>query len=163
MAMVDDSEGDIDESKDEFDESEYGDLEKETHFTEDLVGVAESEYRNRRSEDKPRVYQHRRKRYWDRHYGRIQNARRIQKKKNIREMKEDIDDMGESYLSKLARSKRKKNSNRKSLIRLQQVEYSKDIDESVHDHKSIFGNENQYKCASNAVSAKGREHVDIKE
>ena len=102
----------------------------------------------RRGEEKPRVHEHRSKRYWNIYYGAIQNHRRVQNKNKIKEMKKDIDENGESSLEKYAKSKKKRQKNTNFLKRLKKIECSNDIKDSLHDHCILSGSENILKtCA----------------
>ena len=115
----------------------------------------------RRSEEKPRVYENRCKRYWNRYYGKIENGRRVEKKKMVKEMKEDVDDDGESTLTKAVKSRRKNNKNKILLNRLHQIDISNDIKDSIHDHNIISGNDKEMTNSTSYYSNIGSETVQL--
>ena len=88
----------------------------------------------RRGEDKPRVIEHRLKRHRRQSYGKVRNVERIQKRMKTKQMKSDLDENGESSLSKFTAWYKREKENKKYLKRLEYLYNFHDIEESIYDH-----------------------------
>ena len=143
------------------DELSYMSDDEENFRNKTIASCPVVEEKARRSEEKPRVYENRCKRYWNRYYGRLENERRIEKKKKMKEMKEGVEDDGESTLTKAVKSRRKKNQNKILLNRLHQIDISNDIKDTIHDYNIISGNDKEMTNSTSYYSNNGSETVQL--
>ena len=95
----------------------------------------------RRGEDKPRVLEHRYKRYWNSRYGKIRNKQRLERKRKMKEMKSSSDENGVSMLSQQAKWNKKYKQSKTFLKRLEMSFNSNYIEDTVYDHNIVSNNE----------------------
>ena len=110
----------------------------------------------RREEDKPRVLEHRYKRYWNLRYGKIRNQKRLENKRKMKEMKFDIDESGVTKLSDLIKMNKIKKQNKRFLKRLERAFNSNYIKDTVHDHNIVSYSDLE---KSNSVPSYGQQIV----
>ena len=113
----------------------------------------------RRGEDKPRVLEHRYKRYWNLCYGKIRNQKRLENKRKMKEMKFEIDESGVSKLSYFVKMSRKQKQNKRFLRRLEMAFNSDYIKDTVHDHNIVSYSEPE---KSNSMPSYGQQIVTAK-
>ena len=110
----------------------------------------------RREEDKPKVLEHRYKRYWNLRYGKIQNQKRLENKRKMKEMKIDIDESGVSKLSYFVKMNKKEKQNKRFLKRLEWEFNSNYIKDTIHDHNIVSYSELE---KSNSVPSYGQQII----
>ena len=106
-------------------------------FEEETTIKSSTECHVRREEDKPRVLEHRYKRYWNLRYGKIRNQKRLENKTKMKEMKYDIDENGESKLSDFVKMIKKQKQNKRFLRKLGKAFNSNHIKDTIHDHNIV--------------------------
>ena len=79
----------------------------------------------------------------------------------MKEMKEGVEDDGQSTLTKAVKSRRKKNQNKILLNRLHQIDISNDIKDTIHDYNIISGNDKEMTNSTSYYSNNGSETVQL--
>ena len=114
---------------------------KEDLLSDEEVFQNSIENNFRRGEDKPRVIEHRLKRHRRQNYGKVRNEERIHKRMKMKQMKSDLDENGESSLSKFTTWCKRQKENKKYLKRLELLYHSHDIKDSIYDHAIVSNDE----------------------
>ena len=114
---------------------------KEDLLSDEEVFQNSIENNFRRGEDKPRVIEHRLKRHRRQTYGKLRNEEIIQKRMKTKQMKSDLDENGESSLSKFTTWCKRQKENKKYLKKLEYLYNYYDIKDIIHDHVIVSSEE----------------------